>query len=170
MPLEPQLSPTPPKKAGQVKAPPQPKNQRFSKKLRIRKRREYLRVQKGGRRIFVGAFAVYARESGLRRPRLGITISRKVGKAVERNRIKRWLREAFRKNQWKLRAGLDLVFVARAGHAPLSYAQVEAALLEAHTRAQRSRENPRRSAGGRGSRAGAQRPQNARAQGPKGGA
>lgn len=59
-------------------------------------------------------FVVYGRRNGGRPTRLGITVSRKVGKAHTRNRIKRLLREAFRRQDWP--AGLDLVFVARHEH------------------------------------------------------
>ncbi len=47
-------------------------------------------------------------------PRLGLSVSRKVGGAVERNRVKRLLREAFRLEEPALRPGQDLVVVARA--------------------------------------------------------
>jgi ribonuclease P protein component len=56
---------------------------------------------------------VYGAPNGLPVTRLGLSVSRKVGGAVQRNRVKRLLREAFRAVQHDLPAGLDLVVVAR---------------------------------------------------------
>jgi ribonuclease P protein component len=49
--------------------------------------------------------------------RLGVTVSRKVGGSVARNRVKRWLRECFRRARPRFPAALDLVIVARPGAA-----------------------------------------------------
>ncbi len=45
--------------------------------------------------------------------RLGVTVTRKVGPAVKRNRIKRWVREAFRRERGALPPGFDMVWVAK---------------------------------------------------------
>ena len=56
--------------------------------------------------------------------RLGITVTRKVGNAVARNRIKRMVREVFRQNRERLPAGLDVVWVAKQQAANASFADV----------------------------------------------
>ena len=84
------------------------------KAARILRRREFLTVQQRGRKLYAGDVLVLAHDAGRARPRIGITVSSKVANAVGRNRVKRWMREAFRTAQ----AGLppvDLVVIARRG-------------------------------------------------------
>lgn len=54
-------------------------------------------------------------------PRLGLTVSRKVGNAVVRNRVKRRAREWFRQGRDELAAGVEVVVIARRAASQLSY-------------------------------------------------
>jgi ribonuclease P protein component len=85
---------------------------RLPKAARLRRRREFLQVQQHGRRLYSGDVLVVARVTGSPRPRIGITVSSKVGNAVERNRVKRWVREAWREIRPEL-PPVDLVVIAR---------------------------------------------------------
>ncbi len=87
---------------------------RFASAARLRRRREFLAVQERGHRIYSGDVLILALNSGGLRPRIGITVSSKVANAVERNRVKRWVREAFRAVAADL-PPVDLVVIARAG-------------------------------------------------------
>ncbi len=97
---------------------------------RLRRRREFLLVQQRGRRLYSGEVLVLAVDTGGTRPRIGITVSSKVANAVGRNRVKRWVREAFRAQQADLPA-VDLVVVARAGALAMGIAGARRALAQA---------------------------------------
>jgi ribonuclease P protein component len=83
-----------------------------------------------------GVLIVYACENGLGHPRLGNSVSRKVGNAVVRNRYKRLFREAFRLEQHALPSGVDLILIPRPGPEPTLDA-VRASLLKLAAQAAR---------------------------------
>jgi ribonuclease P protein component len=95
--------------------------------LRIRKRRHFVAVQTTGKTVHAAYFLAIAvpRAEKAGPARVGITVSKKVGSAVTRNRVKRLVREFARRNQGWLPAGRDVVVVARRGAAGLDgYAEV----------------------------------------------
>lgn len=81
---------------------------------RVRKRSEYRRIYEHGRKISSKRFTLFYLENGLDRARMGVTITRRAGGAVQRNRAKRLLREWFRTNREDL-PPMDLVVNAREG-------------------------------------------------------
>ncbi len=87
----------------------------FPRDVRLRKRPDFTAVQGRGKKLHGERFLVFVlpRRDSLAPARLGITVSRKVGNAVIRNRIKRLLREAFRHRQALFPKGLDVVFIAK---------------------------------------------------------
>ncbi len=65
-------------------------------------------------KVFIHPLLVlYVRKNGRRGPRLGITTGKKIGKAVQRNRCRRIIREAFRQLSPRITGSWDFVFVAR---------------------------------------------------------
>ncbi len=74
---------------------------------------------------------VYARRNGLPHNRLGITVSKKIGKAVVRNRAKRRLREVYRINSANILQGYDFVLVARGRTAECHYDRLFADFVQA---------------------------------------
>src|SRR5436309_983184 len=88
--------------------------QTFAPADRIRKRREFQKVYERARKISSRSFTLFVLENEFHRPRLGITVTRRVGGAVQRNRAKRLVREWFRKAKREL-PDLDLVVNPREG-------------------------------------------------------
>ena len=103
---------------------------RFGKAARLLRRREFLAVQQRGQRLYGRELLVLALRSGQDRPRLGITVPGKVADAVTRNRVKRWVREAFRAVAADL-PPVDLVVVARPAALSAGLAGVERAFSAA---------------------------------------
>ncbi len=90
---------------------------RFSKSMRLLRASEFERVFAARASAGDDLQIVYGAANELGRPRLGLTVSRKVGRAVARNRWKRVVREAFRLVQHQL-PGLDLVCIPRSQATP----------------------------------------------------
>jgi ribonuclease P protein component len=103
----------------------------YPKALRLTRRREFLLLQREGRRRHTETFVVLRRPAGGPTSRLGITVSSRVGNAVARNRVKRLVREFFRTRRHELRAAIDVVVIARPGAPTLSYAQAANELARA---------------------------------------
>jgi ribonuclease P protein component len=97
-----------------------PTKPRSSDRGRLSRSAEFERVYRQGRSTANRHLVVYAfPNAATEQPRLGLSVSRKVGGAVERNRVKRVLREAFASAEPTLRAGQDIVVVARPSAAEL---------------------------------------------------
>jgi ribonuclease P protein component len=84
-----------------------------AKRGRLSRSAEFERAYRQGRSHGNRHFVVYAFPRGTGEPRLGLSVSRKVGGAVDRNRVKRLLREAYAAEASLIPEGHDLVVVAR---------------------------------------------------------
>jgi ribonuclease P protein component len=93
-------------------------DQRFPKSNRLKSPADFRRVFDRRRSATNGRITVCGCENDLGITRLGVSVSRKVGGAVVRNRWKRMLREAFRLSFEKLPTGVDLVIVAKVATPP----------------------------------------------------
>src|SRR6185503_2354202 len=90
----------------------------FPKDRRVRKRREFLHIQENGSRVTLpSAIVLIAARSDDGPARLGITVTRKFGNAVARNRAKRLFRELFRRASALLPAGVDFVVIPKTSAA-----------------------------------------------------
>jgi ribonuclease P protein component len=116
----------------------------FPKTERLRKRREFLGVYERGDKIQSTYFVLYMLENGRPHHRLGITASRKIGRAVVRNRIKRSLREVFRANKQAIFPHCDLVVNAKRSAARARNQQIQEDVLKGILRWKRKAAPPER--------------------------
>src|SRR5437870_4331667 len=84
----------------------------------LRRPADFRRVYDRRRSAGDGWLIVYGCENGLPHLRLGLSVSRKVGGAVHRNRLRRLYREAFRLTRHEMPTGLDLVLIPRSPREP----------------------------------------------------
>ena len=105
-------------------SPPSSPNHSFPRTHRLSGKVAFAAVYDARLKESRGPLAVFSRLNGLPHPRLGLSVSRRVGTAPRRNRIKRLLREAFRAHQHDLPIGYDLVIVVRP-HEPMILAEYQ---------------------------------------------
>ena len=126
-------------KDASVSPPEAPKpDQRFPRSCRLTNRRQFLAVYGRGRRVSSSSFTLFCLPNSLDHCRLGVTVSRKTGGAVRRNRCKRLLREVFRRHRRELSPALDLVVNAHPALVGRTLDQIEDEFLQAFGRLARS--------------------------------
>ncbi len=82
----------------------------LTRQERLCNKEDFLRVYREGKRVRLPGLTVIFTKNSLPYSRIGISIGRRFGKAVQRNRAKRIVRELFRKNKDRLPRGYDLIF------------------------------------------------------------
>lgn len=117
-------------------------SQVFPKSNRVRKQADFDRVHRSQAYAADDTLVLRGSPNGLKHARLGLSVSRKVGNAVARNRWKRLIREAFRVSKAKIPSGMDFVARPRKGAVP-SLAAIKASLPRLCRRvARRATEEP----------------------------
>ncbi|MEK6321419.1 MAG: ribonuclease P protein component [Acidobacteriota bacterium] len=113
-------------------------SEKFPKTARILKRDVFRRVYEKGRKIQFRYFTAFVLPKQEGTARIGITATRKIGNSVERNRARRLVREAFRKNKWLVPHGVDIVINVKRSLVEAAYSDFES---EFTTFLQRAGEN-----------------------------
>jgi len=106
-------------------------DERFPRRQRIVRNSEFRALYHSGRRFDAGKFVLFALPNGLGYHRLGLTVSRKVGCAAVRNRIKRLFREVFRRLSADIPCHFDFVVNAKRECVAAGYAGLRDDFLSA---------------------------------------
>lgn len=106
--------------------------------MRIRLERDFEAGYAEGQRLRGPTLTVIAKSNGLENARLGISVGKKkMKRAVDRNRFKRLVREAFRLNPSKIPQGFDYIVIPNRGDSPFSLQSISAELTELASRARK---------------------------------
>ncbi len=101
----------------------------MNNKIRIKSSIEFEDIIKNGFKKSNLSFVIYYKERKKLFPRFGITLSKKFGNAVKRNRYKRILREIIRNNQKKFKNEFDYIIIMKKNCENLIYKDIENNLL-----------------------------------------
>ena len=106
----------------------------FPKDRRLAKRREFVHVYDTGRKVFSRYSVLFVAPNGLGHTRIGITATKKLGKANIRNRFKRWTREVYRRQREPLgidARSVDIVVNVKPNAAEATFADYSRELIRA---------------------------------------
>lgn len=94
----------------------------------IKENREFSRLYRSGEFFSSDCLILYVRNNKFGKNRIGLTVSKKVGKAVIRNRVRRRIKESYREIEGKVNTSYDFVIVAKAKAAECDYKKIRSAL------------------------------------------
>jgi ribonuclease P protein component len=100
------------------------------RKLRLRNRNDFSRVYRGGKSFANGQFVVYWSRQLLAEPfRMGVSVSKKLGNAVVRNRLRRVVKEIVRANEEQIKDHLDFILIVRKPAVDMKTKDLEKSML-----------------------------------------
>ncbi len=106
------------------------KHYSFLRRERLLNREDFVNLNRLGKRNHTKHFLVIIKENEAGRARLGITVTKKTGNAVKRNRVKRLVREFFRLNKHHFSKDCDIVIIGKKDSFLLNYADIKEELSE----------------------------------------
>ncbi|RJQ32527.1 MAG: ribonuclease P protein component [Peptococcaceae bacterium] len=95
----------------------------------LKKRRDFRKTYARGKAVADSDLVIYYASNNLGASRFGFSVSKKVGCAVERNKVRRILKEICRKNQEKFLTGRDYIIISRPGIVGKNYQKISEILL-----------------------------------------
>lgn len=101
----------------------------MEKKYRIRKNMEFKNIYKVGKNYWNRNLILYVKNNGLNETRVGYTITKKIGNAVTRNKIRRRMKEIYRSNFHNIKDGYDLIFIAKRSIVDISFEELEGSMI-----------------------------------------
>jgi ribonuclease P protein component len=108
----------------------------MQKELRLKRREDYNKVYRHGKSVANFQFVLYCRKQPAAAPfRLGISVSKKVGTAVVRNRIRRRVKEIVRHHAQDIAHGNEYILIARKPVAEMEYSEMEKSIIHVMKRA-----------------------------------
>ncbi|MFO7885782.1 MAG: ribonuclease P protein component [Desulfobacteraceae bacterium] len=100
----------------------------FPRTHRLLKRNQFLKLSRNGNKRSTRFFLAVFQEGEARNNRIGITVSKKIGKAIVRNRIKRFVREYYRNRKEIIPGNRDINIIAKKNVSALTFKEVTAEL------------------------------------------
>lgn len=101
----------------------------MNKKESLRSNRDFRKVYDNGKSFANKYLVMFYIKNGRKNNRVGFSVTKKLGNAVTRNKIKRRMRESYRINSHKFKGGYDIVFLSRVRAKNTSFKQIESAIL-----------------------------------------
>jgi len=101
------------------------KKEGLSKKERLRKDKEFQAVFREGKKLWINSILlIIYKPNSLNYRRLGIVVSKKIKKATQRNKVKRWIRELFRRNKDWFPKNCDIIIIPHPNLLNLEYKEL----------------------------------------------
>ena len=101
----------------------------MKRKYRIKKNKDFQTVFKNGKSIANRQFVIYMLQNPVEQEfRIGLSVSKKIGNAVTRNRIKRLIRQVFLEEKHRIKSGKEFIIIARKPAADMGYHEVKNSL------------------------------------------
>ncbi len=96
---------------------------------RVRKNSHFRYIYNRGKSLSNASLVMYSIKNNKPVNRIGISVSKKIGKSVVRNRVKRLIKESYRNNKDRFKKGYDIVYIARIGTSKLKYNDIEKSIF-----------------------------------------